>query len=86
LPLVDKATDWDYALAIAEHDIEERSDLGRVRFYAERIFRRSDVIEIPPGIKMEDIFLWGFCFRRHIVGHDQYFPWWGRGCWILRSG
>ena len=88
LALVDKATDGDHALAIAEHDVEESADLGRIRFYAERIFRRSDVIEIPPGIKMEDIFLCGFCFRWHIVGHDQFFQllWMVGGRWTRRSG
>jgi hypothetical protein len=50
-----KAADRDQALGIAEDDIDEAGDLARVRFDREGIVQRRRVVEIPPGIEMDDV-------------------------------
>src|SRR6056297_2587159 len=54
LPLVDKPTNGDQPVAVAEDDVEERRDLRGVRLDPERVRRGRGVVEVAPRVEMDD--------------------------------
>lgn len=55
LTLVHEATDRDQSLGIAEDHVDEARDLRGVRFHGEGIGQRRRVVEIPPGVEVDDL-------------------------------
>ena len=57
LALIDEAAERDPALAVGEDDVEEERDLRRIRLQIERVVvdHRRRVVEVAPGIKLDDI-------------------------------
>ena len=61
LTLVDETADRDQPVTIAEDNLHELGDLHGVRLVAEDIDHRGRVVEIPPGVEMDEILLRGLC-------------------------